>query len=380
MNAIRNFRNDYYFLSNMYPCKIELDGLEYRCAEAAFQAQKKQDQEYQVRLTRVDGYAARKIGKEVSLTEDEIKAWDKKRIEVMRRVVRAKFTQNKDLMEKLKKTRDAELIEENGFGDTFWGICRGEGTNWLGKILMDVRTGLLGVKRPDYVDVIADAVFTPDSEAEKIPKNSVRGEDGEKRISNQSARLREEAGEKSQGARVQTKLSLSDLLDGIKVERGYFGTPDEGAHNVNINDVSDPKRGRNGEIYLTIDFIDDKTGVIWSKHLNADELADTFRVISFYNGGILAGRNGKQALNVLKTVLFTCWTVQADDGKTITYFDKEKYDKCVYARSKNTEKKQKQQVCTVEDMNRPDDKMNPDNVRKGSNSRPTENQAMNAPF
>ena len=34
------FRNKYYFLSNMYPCKITYNGLTYTCVEAAFQAQK----------------------------------------------------------------------------------------------------------------------------------------------------------------------------------------------------------------------------------------------------------------------------------------------------------------------------------------------------
>ena len=32
-----------------------------------------------------------------------------------------------------------ELVEGNYWGDTFWGICNGEGTNWLGILLMAER-------------------------------------------------------------------------------------------------------------------------------------------------------------------------------------------------------------------------------------------------
>lgn len=31
------FRGCYYFLSNFYPCSIEIDGVRYESAEAAFQ-------------------------------------------------------------------------------------------------------------------------------------------------------------------------------------------------------------------------------------------------------------------------------------------------------------------------------------------------------
>jgi predicted NAD-dependent protein-ADP-ribosyltransferase YbiA (DUF1768 family) len=58
----------------------------------------------------------------------------------MREILIAKFSQNEDIKGKLLATGDTELIEGNTWGDTFWGVCRGEGTNWLGKLLMEVRT------------------------------------------------------------------------------------------------------------------------------------------------------------------------------------------------------------------------------------------------
>ena len=37
---IGSFRNEYAFLSNMYPCRVLYDGIMYSNAKAAFQAQK----------------------------------------------------------------------------------------------------------------------------------------------------------------------------------------------------------------------------------------------------------------------------------------------------------------------------------------------------
>ncbi len=39
-DAIRKFREDYYFLSNFYKCKVTYNGITYQNSEAAFQAQK----------------------------------------------------------------------------------------------------------------------------------------------------------------------------------------------------------------------------------------------------------------------------------------------------------------------------------------------------
>lgn len=39
-------------------------------------------------------------------------------------------------------TGDAMLVEGNTWGDKFWGVCRGEGENQLGKLLMERRAFL----------------------------------------------------------------------------------------------------------------------------------------------------------------------------------------------------------------------------------------------
>ena len=68
--------------------------------------------------------------------------WEEKKVSIMREIVLAKFTQNEELGRKLVKTGSAVLQEGNYWGDTFWGICKGKGGNWLGRILMEVREEL----------------------------------------------------------------------------------------------------------------------------------------------------------------------------------------------------------------------------------------------
>ena len=77
---------------------------------------------------------AKKLGKCVQLPAD----WDTKKVDLMRRFVREKF-KNPLLRAMLVATEDATLVEGNTWNDTFWGVCRGRGQNWLGKILMEVR-------------------------------------------------------------------------------------------------------------------------------------------------------------------------------------------------------------------------------------------------
>ena len=60
----------------------------------------------------------------------------------MRDLIHQKFS-NENLKIKLLNTKDAILIEENYWGDYFWGKVNGKGLNWLGKILMEERENIL---------------------------------------------------------------------------------------------------------------------------------------------------------------------------------------------------------------------------------------------
>jgi predicted NAD-dependent protein-ADP-ribosyltransferase YbiA (DUF1768 family) len=59
----------------------------------------------------------------------------------MRSVLKYKFSQHRDLLEKLKAV-EGEIVEHNHWHDTFWGVCEDEGENHLGKLLMQLREEL----------------------------------------------------------------------------------------------------------------------------------------------------------------------------------------------------------------------------------------------
>lgn len=132
---IAEFRNENYFLSNMYPCKVTYNGVTYECAESAFQAQKCNEKEMFVNLS---GFEAKKLGKRVALRPD----WNEVREQIMYEIVLEKFKQNKYLAKCLEWTGNKMLVEGNNWNDTYWGVCKGIGSNKLGLILMRVRNEL----------------------------------------------------------------------------------------------------------------------------------------------------------------------------------------------------------------------------------------------
>jgi ribA/ribD-fused uncharacterized protein len=77
---------------------------------------------------------AKKLGQSCKLIGD----WEDLKIVIMRELLFLKFALP-SLRASLLETGDADLIEGNTWGDTFWGVCRGRGQNWLGKLLMEVR-------------------------------------------------------------------------------------------------------------------------------------------------------------------------------------------------------------------------------------------------
>ena len=130
------FREKYWFLSNFYPCEIHLaiDGERYHFlnAEAAYQAHKCPERAYE--FQELSGKAAKMHGRCVAIRAD----WEEIKYHVMKKVVFTKFKQNIKLMEKLRVLQ-GEIVEDNYWGDTFWGVCNGVGENHLGKILMQLR-------------------------------------------------------------------------------------------------------------------------------------------------------------------------------------------------------------------------------------------------
>jgi len=136
---VKQFKDQYTFLSNFYPTYLEIGGKVFPTVEHAYQAAKTTDRDWQGKIMQAQTPGqAKKIGRQAPMRED----WDEIKIELMRGLVYLKFAQNAQLQQQLIKTEDAILEEGNSWGDTFWGIYEGEGENNLGLILMEVRAML----------------------------------------------------------------------------------------------------------------------------------------------------------------------------------------------------------------------------------------------
>ena len=135
MNMIEKFKDEYEFLSNFYPSSIDYEGITYPTVEHAFQAAKTLDHTERQKIANLPTPAkAKAAGRKVKLRE----GWNDIRTTIMRDIIEIKFSAP-TLMTLLQNTGDANLIEGNTWNDTFWGVCRGKGQNWLGKIIMETR-------------------------------------------------------------------------------------------------------------------------------------------------------------------------------------------------------------------------------------------------
>lgn len=143
MEQILGFFGEHRWLSNFWLASVTFEGAEYPSTEAAYQAAKSLDPEIRAQFQDLRGTsmqvgkAARKLGRKLTVRPD----WDHVKFDVMLKVTREKY-KHPDLKALLLATGDAYLEETNDWGDQFWGVCRGVGTNHLGVILMRVRQEL----------------------------------------------------------------------------------------------------------------------------------------------------------------------------------------------------------------------------------------------
>lgn len=130
------FKGKYFFLSNFSPCmlRVNINGkdLIFSSVEAAFQAHK--NFELADKFVLLKPLEAKRYGKKIPLTTAN---WDIERIYIMARLLTQKF-KDPVLFASLKNINE-EIAEDNYWGDTFWGICKGKGDNVLGKLIMYIR-------------------------------------------------------------------------------------------------------------------------------------------------------------------------------------------------------------------------------------------------
>ena len=138
--VVDDFHGQHAFLGNFFPAKVEVDGLVYANAEAAYQASKCAAPAQRRRFAELTSpTAARRLGAQVTTDAD----WPARRVDAMARVLRAKFA-NPDLRDQLLATGNARLVFINAWGDAFWGVCDGAGENHLGRLLEQLRAQLAG--------------------------------------------------------------------------------------------------------------------------------------------------------------------------------------------------------------------------------------------
>ena len=129
------FRNEYYFLSNMYPCDICYEESFYKSVETVFQMMKCADNAEKKGFKFLNGFEAKKRGRRVKLRSD----WHEVKVDVMKSILARKFA-DPELLSKLKAVK-GKIVEDNHWGDRYWGKCNGIGKNMLGKLLMEIRDG-----------------------------------------------------------------------------------------------------------------------------------------------------------------------------------------------------------------------------------------------
>lgn len=133
---ITEFKRQYRFLSNFWPCEVFLAPHMYPSVEHAYQAAKtlNMDERTKVRTAASAGLAKR-FGRTVTMRKD----WERLKLTIMADLVFQKFILDPEMRARLVATGDRELIEGNSHGDDFFGKCSAVGQNHLGRLLMEVR-------------------------------------------------------------------------------------------------------------------------------------------------------------------------------------------------------------------------------------------------
>ena len=159
-------RGDFGFLSNFHDAPVLMDGELWRSTEFYYQTQKSHSSDYRDAIRQASGAShAKALGTDPRHSQKAMKRswfkdrtellrsdWNDVKLEIMRAAALAKFTQNLDLQAMLLATADAEIIEDSTH-DPFWGIgTDGQGPNWMGRILMEVRSAFRETKSMARID------------------------------------------------------------------------------------------------------------------------------------------------------------------------------------------------------------------------------------
>lgn len=140
MNDVKFYlrKEEYGWLSNFERTSQIVDGIIYPTNEHYYQSQKAKDRKVRKWIRKApSAWLAMKAGRSLR-PKEMVDNWDKIKTAIMIKGLRAKFSQNKTLKEKLLGTGNRKIHEDSPT-DMFWGI---KGKDMLGKLLENVRVWL----------------------------------------------------------------------------------------------------------------------------------------------------------------------------------------------------------------------------------------------
>lgn len=139
---IKEFQNEYRWLSNFAPIEITFDNVIYHSVEHAYQSKKCESLYWKDKCSDIRNSAG--YIKKESKNEIIVDNWDDIKIEVMKTCLEQKFN-NPSYKKLLLNTGNLYIQEGNYHNDTFWGVClkTNSGQNVLGYLIMDIRTNLI---------------------------------------------------------------------------------------------------------------------------------------------------------------------------------------------------------------------------------------------
>lgn len=141
MRIIKFYKSggDSGFLSNLFLVPVVFEGKKFRSSEEAYQYGKPVEKEVAEWVISAPHQRQVAMSAHALLSYDVVPDWENIKVDRMRAVIKAKFSQNPELKKKLLDTGDALLAEDSPV-DKFWGIgALGDGKNMLGKLLMELR-------------------------------------------------------------------------------------------------------------------------------------------------------------------------------------------------------------------------------------------------
>lgn len=150
-----NAGSPYYEFTNYYLLAkpVEIDGKKWTTTEHYFQAQKYPNTPWLQNKIQAAGTPreAFNIGRDSQYSQYKDKNWDTNKYQIMKKAVRAKFTQDEALKRLLINTGDKILVEDAGVKDADWGAgANYNGGNNLGKALMAIRDELTQKAAPQW--------------------------------------------------------------------------------------------------------------------------------------------------------------------------------------------------------------------------------------